>query len=328
MRRAEAGWQDAEAQLRGCREELHEVRAKLAEAEADGCRHRTLRDRLTTVAGLSLPVYVTTDLCLSAQPGTGSGPNRVCVCSIPKSGTYLVSELLRLLGYEATRLHLWTEGFSDYRTSSMRQAREEYERFTVPLHLSKSLGLVLPGQFAVGHLECTDEVRARLAPFKAVFTYRNLRDAVVSHMRFMRDTSRGGPETQTWKDLPEGPEKMLRYLDSDAGASFFRQCRSMIDWPAVPGVFKLPFESLYGDHGERAQLGLIEALHRFLDVPGELADPGELVHDLIGKPTLTWSGRRTERGLYWNDAVEERFRSLGGHEINAALGYGSEGDVL
>jgi hypothetical protein len=296
----------------------------LVEAEASQRQDHTLRDRLASVAGLSLPVYVTADLRICAQPSTGSQPNRVCVCSIPKSGTYLAAELLRLLGYVPTRLHLSTGGFSDYRAATLQQARDEYHRFSVALHVSKSLDLVAAGQFVVGHLEYTDEVRTCLAPFKTVFTHRDLRDAVVSHMRFLADTARGGPGKQNWKDLPEGPQKMLRYLDSNGEATFFPICRAMAPWSTDPSVFKLRFETLYGDRGEERQLRLIESLRQFLEIPGPLDNPGGLVHELIGKQTLTWSGRRTQRSLYWDDAVEDRFRSLGGHEINLALSSGSD----
>jgi hypothetical protein len=320
LRQAEADRRDAETRLEAYRQELKKIQAVLGDAEADRSRHQALRDRLDPVAGLALPVYVTADLQISAQPWANPHRNRVCICSIPKSGTYLVAELLRLLGYVPTWLHLWTTGLSDYRTASLREARDEYHRFTAPLHLSRSLGLVLPGQFAVGHLEHTEEVRTYLGPFKTIFTCRDLRDAVVSHMRFLGATTRSGRESRDWKALPEGPEKMLPYLDTADGAAFFQLSRAMLGWATDPSAFKIRFETLYGDRGQEALSRLIEALHRFLEIPDRLTHPGELIHELIGSPSITWSGRRTRRSFSWDEVVEERFRSLGGYEFNAALG--------
>ena len=121
--------------------------------------------------------------------------------------------------------------------------REEYGRFTVPLHLSKSLTLVRPGQFAVGHLECNDETITLLHPFKKVFIYRNLRDVVVSFMRFHEIPGRGGGADPSWKELPEGPAKLLRHLDVLA-ESLLNQCHT--GWIDRPDVFNICFETLYG----------------------------------------------------------------------------------
>ena len=219
-----------ERRLEACLVEQELLEAKLALAEEDQRQHEALRGRLAAAAGFPLPVYVLSDLRISAQPRLGSTPNRVFVCSIPKSGTYLVSELLCQLGYQPTRLHLWTDGLSDYRSATLREAREEYHRFSLSMPLARSASLVLPGQFGVGHLECTEEIRHCLSEFKIIFTYRNIKDSFVSHMRFMCDTGRCKLAPDEWNTLPEGPERMLAYMESEPGRSFIRLCRPMIDW--------------------------------------------------------------------------------------------------
>ena len=150
---------------------------------------------------------------------TGASPHAIMVCSIPKSGTYMVGELLRLMACKPTMMHIWQTGFSDYRFATQRERREQHERFSVSLPVEQTLKLILPGQFALSHLECTELMRDQLRPFKCIFVYRDLRDASVSYMRFYAATGRGGEQTQHIQRLPDGPERMLQYFDH-FGADF------------------------------------------------------------------------------------------------------------
>lgn len=66
---------------------------------------------------------------------------------------------------------------------------------------------------------------------------------------------------------------------------------------------------------------MIEALRQHLDVPSPADVLQPLMLALIGKPTRTWSGRRSNRDVYWDDSIEELFVARGGREINNSLGY-------
>ncbi len=47
--------------------------------------------------------------------------HRVIVVSIPKSGTYLVAEVLKALGYRWTGMHLAESAYTDYSGSAARR---------------------------------------------------------------------------------------------------------------------------------------------------------------------------------------------------------------
>lgn len=299
-------------------EEIGHAQVRLDERQRAA---ETLRTALAPFAGGSLPVYLDDSLQPMAAPQRGASPHRVVVCSIPKTGTYLVGRLLELLGVVNTGLHVAQTGMSDYRNRTIDQMRHDYLQMSVALPLRHSLQLVHRGQFTVGHLECDDATRALLAPFKKIFVYRNLRDAVVSLMRFCIDTGRSFGSKDGWRTVAGDCQQMAAFLDC-AGPPFFSMCA--VDWQHVPGVFSMSFEQLYGDHGVAAQHAAIRDLHRFLDISIPLADPAEIVRQLIGRPTLTWSGSRSRREQYWSVEVEERFRDLGGCELNARLGYSDE----
>ena len=306
-----ANWQSSEeANRRLQADELAIVRRDLAALEAD----------FLPLAGSNLAVYLTPELRPAAKPQRGASRHRIVVCSLPKAGTYFLAEVLSQMGCVATLLHLSSEVLTDYRWATRQEAREEYQRFITSLELSKSLKLVQPGQFAVGHLGCSPQSRALLSDFKKVFLYRDMRDGLVSFLRFAADTQREGPRTRDWSDLPDGPGKMLGFLDH-LGESYFAMCLPMGDWLDQTDVFKLSFETLYGDHGIEAQRKALEALYAYLEISERSVPPEELVAKAMGRPTKTWSGRRTERGIYWNADVEARFRELGGLELNERLGY-------
>lgn len=316
---------DYEACIAGLARQISECESRRQESEARLSALEEIRRRLTHAAGLPLPVYLTDDFQPTAQTALGSSPHRIIVCSIPKAGTYLVHRLLELLGCVPSRLHLSSTLLTDYRFATVREARENYEKLMVDVPLHRAVDLVLPGQFSVGHLECSDYVREALSDVKKMFVFRDLRDGVVSFLRFLASTGREGEVTCDWKDLPAGPEQMLRFLDA-AGQDYFNQTLPMIDWLDQPDVFFVSFETLYGDAGADEQRSLIERLHGFLELPGDTLDVDALCGSLIGAPTMTWSGGRVSRDAYWNDEVEGRFERFGGVEANHRLGY-EPGDV-
>jgi hypothetical protein len=296
---------------------------RTAWAVLDRARARRI-ELLRNAAGLPLPVYLAADGTPSAQPAQGTGPHRVLVCSVPKAGTYLVGELLRRLGVVPTGLHLSANGLTDYRFATRDEARREYSRFNHPVPLARALPLVRPGQYAVGHLECTPAVRAHLSGFKVVFIYRDLRDAFVSWLRFHRDTGREDHLNWIWAEHPDPREQLVLFLRA-MGETFFETCGWLLPWYSDPAAFPVRFETLHGDDGPAARERACRELAAFLDHPDPAGAPAVLP-GLLTAQTLTSSGARTRRDEYWSAAAEELFLRFGGRELNETLGYGSTGD--
>lgn len=273
---------------------------------------------LLRLRGRPLSIYLDHDLSPRASPHRGSSPHPTIVISIPKAGTYFISELMRLMGLAQSNLHLSQQGFSDYRFASIQQMREEYLRYTVDLPLAHSSQLIGPGQFAVGHLPRTPDVVEPLKKFRKIFIHRDLRDALVSYQRWFVDAKRAGNTTEDWKELPDGPERMLAFMEI-LGQSFFHQ--SDVSWLEDPEVYSVSFETLYGDRGADAQADAVERLWNHLEISDRQADPAELIRTTLGNPTKTKSAERSKREKYWSKAVEAKFREFNGHELNARLGH-------
>ncbi len=275
---------------------------------------------LKFLKGKNFPVYILSNGKLAAWHKMGRSPYRVIICSMPKAGTYLYAKLLELLGVEFVRLHLWLTGFSDYRFASIKEGRERYKEFNIEMPLSKTLELIHPGQFAVSHLECSSLTRELLRDFKKIFVYRNFRDSLISHMRFMVDTGRDKEGTAPFRHLPDGPDKLLKYIEVYSG-HFIKESKGVLGWIDQDDILKLSFEDIYGDNGEERQYKVIRDICKFLDLPPEKRNYREILIQLIGAKTLTWSGKRTDRSIFWDERVERRFAEIGGREINKKLNY-------
>jgi hypothetical protein len=243
------------------------------------------------------------------------------VCSIPKAGTYLLAELLKELGADPTGFHMMRNSVSDYSHASLDAARNDHQRFTVSKPFVEVLTKIRPGQFAVSHLDAATSVQQALAGFHVIFLYRELRATFISHMRFFAGTKRETPGKALWRDLPDGPKKALAAFD-DFGAAHFAICQGMIDWLDAPGALAIAFETLLGDHGRDEALRVV---HQLVEVCGLRRDehtyPGAVLASIRGRETMTWSGARTDVGRYWTQALEDRFRAIGGVTLNERLGY-------
>jgi hypothetical protein len=277
---------------------------------------------LRNAAGLPVPVFLTADGTPSAQPTHGTIPHRVLVCSVPKAGTYLVGEVIRRLGMVATGFHFAGDGlmFMDSRFATREEARNEFGRLCHAVPLERALPLVLPGQYAVSHLECTPRTTGLLSGFKVVFAYRDLRDALVSWMRFHQDTGREEQWNWIWPKYPNPRERLTVFL-REAGELFFASCRGLLPWLSEPGAFAVRFETLHGDDGPEAQSRLCRELAAFLGHPEPAGAPAAVLPGLTTTTTLTSTGSRTKRQEFWSDAAEELFRQFGGEKLNLAFGY-------
>src|SRR5580700_5477984 len=108
-------------------------------------RSRLPRSAATTKSGRSKAHVMSDHRVVSSN-------HRVIVVSIPKSGTYLVAEFLKALGYRWTGMHLAELAYTDYSGSALEDARRDPGRFARSEPLSISLERIHAGDFAVGHL--------------------------------------------------------------------------------------------------------------------------------------------------------------------------------
>ena len=248
---------------------------------------------------------------------SGTSPDRVFIVSLPKAGTYLAAEVMAALGVQSSRLHVddgWVSDFRQYRKGT------KMWKYQFEMPVEDALALVQPGQFAVGHLPCSAAVRRALDGFSQVFIFRELRHVFMSWGRFVIAEEMDGRATEAARTLPDGPERVHWVLNLKSSEWLASTCRDMVAWRRAPGVLPIRFEDLVGENGADAQDRAVDALARHLRLP---FDEGarRAARACVGADTLTWSGSRSGLDTYWDGKLEDWFRSVGGPELNIALGY-------
>jgi hypothetical protein len=248
---------------------------------------------LERLAGLPFPIYLSADLEPRAVLEAGPTPHRVLICSVPKAGTYLLGGLLARLRMGDSRLHIAATGCSDYRFAE------------------RSRALTRP-----------PEVIRAVSSFRVIVAIRDLRDTALSMMRFLLDTGRTsfGPADADWRSIHDPRRQLAAFLETE-GVSYLRRFEGLADWQHVPGVHVTRFEVVAGDDGAAAQVAAVTSMaaHVGLALSNEQAE--DAIRDVLGSPTLTWSGGRTRREDYWSDEAITIFEQIGGTRANARFGY-------
>ncbi len=242
--------------------------------------------------------------------------HRVIVVSIPKSGTYLVAEVLKALGYRWTGMHLSETAYTDYSGSTLEEARHDPGRFARSEALPASLARIRAGEFAVGHLPFKAEVLEMTSSFKRIYVTRDLRLALISYMRFLQTTGRLGARHLIWYPIGDPRAKCHAFLQASAPYMLKRFYQGMVGWSQAAGTLPVRFEDLT-DNPQRAAR-TVESIASFLGATN--CDPQRVLEASLGNETITKSDGVTRLEDYWSPLAEKRFVEIGGLELNARLG--------
>lgn len=150
----------------------------------------------------------------------------VFVNSIPKSGTYLLAAILEKLGLEFTHWHVFETFYDDYTDVPLDMARAHPERFRIRQPVSRTVSRLRSGQFAVGHLCYNERTRRALRGCYVIFLKRDLRECLVSHMRWQATTGR---DKGAWTRIEDPQRRFPAYL-LKWGRSFVKRAREIAKW--------------------------------------------------------------------------------------------------
>jgi Sulfotransferase domain len=267
-------------------------------------------------ARVGVPVYRNLNNALCFKRETGPNQDPVMIVSVPKSGTYLFAEILSALGVQSVDIHVGTDGFQDLRDCSKERAVARSADLVRAMSCEHVLPLILPGQFLVSHFPCLPRVIAQLDRFKTIFTYRSLRDVLVSVMRWVARKAQAGDIIDGWERLPDCPDKMQFFMER-YGASYLGTFATMRDWIVQPGVLSISFEEIQGDFGPAVQASAVERMLDFMGLRVPSDQIGRVLAQCLGKETLTFSGKRSNHRDVWSDKVEDLFQQHGGGDLNA-----------
>ena len=227
----------------------------------------------------------------------------VFVTTIPKAGTYLMAAILRELGLRDLRRHVYPDAYHDYAKTYYKDGSR-----ALPTEVHRPIESFAqdagPGGFAVGHLHCGARERAALQGCHVIFLVRELREAIVSAMRFQAGTGR---DTDAWTRCDDPAKMLMGYLQKYN--TVLDRAANMVNWRWHASV-TLEFREL-------RRVAVVGRLARWLDVAGP--DPAGVVERARAEQTLTRLPAASTG--FWSDAAERVFIERGGPDLNEALGY-------
>ncbi|HKQ32188.1 MAG TPA: hypothetical protein VJV40_03210, partial [Thermodesulfobacteriota bacterium] len=214
------------------------------------------------IAGRNLPVYIDKNLHPCFKQNRAPIHYRVFILTVPKSGTYLVAKLLDNLGVVDCGVHIATDFIQDNRFADENVLKREAWRYHVPIPFKISTKLIKNGQFAFGHIPYYLEGEQMLHGFKKIFTFRELRDTIISLVRYYdsRQHNYAKPERirlyNKFKEAPIGNPKFEAWY-AMWGKEFADLIRNMFPWKDRGDVYRVKFETLMGDDGKEAQFSML-----------------------------------------------------------------------
>ena len=238
--------------------------------------------------------------------------DRLAILSIPKAGTYLLSEIARNFGWHQTYWNVREDSMEDYSAGSMEDRRFNPEQFRREQGIVESAFFLPPRSFFVGHIECSEAARVALRSFRKVLAVRELPAALISRLRWERWHKRHEKFAHIW-DLKTDAAQMEEFLRRECFAALFH-IRDIIPWLDEPDVTVVRFEDMQQpDQRIVDQLGKVLELDRVADLA--------FFREALAADTITKSPDAADFADYWSDKAEEVFTILGGLELNKRLGY-------
>jgi hypothetical protein len=278
------------------------------------------------IAGRNLPVYIDKNLHPCFKLNRAPVPHRLFILTIPKSGTYLVAKILENLGIVDCGVHIAVDHIQDNRFADEKVLRLEAWRYFVPIPFKVSTRLIKNGQFSFGHIPYYLEGEQVLRDFKKVFSFRELRDLIISLVRYYdsREQNYAKPERirlyNKFRETQMGNEKFKAWY-AMWGKEYVDLIRNMFPWKDRSDVFQIKFETLMGDDGKDAQLSLLRGLCGFIGLNITDDEIAKALNDSLGAETLTYSGKRSSYSDWWNEELEDLFTQYGFKELNRLYGY-------
>ena len=232
--------------------------------------------------------------------------DRILLVSIPKAGTYIMSQVLTELGYSPTHMHIGENAYSQYDPRRLQEGRDHPSRFRIKADWQEALNNIDSHHFAASHLAFDNRKLRAMRGGRVLFLKREPRECVVSYMRWELNTLRRErrPDARWLKG--DDRTRVVDFL-RDEGSQLSRHWHSIAGWGEAPGVDTVPYERLYSNELERLLGHEGPELH-------------EAIERALAHETLTKSPSATKLTDYWSPEAERVFKDIFG-DLDARLGY-------
>lgn len=257
-----------------------------------------IRFNYEILKNINLPVYIGECCPLLVPEKNDSIHFPVFVVSMPKSGTYLMAEILKKLDIPFVKSHIATHSLVDMRFVDVDYARVNSYKLQVKVPLEISRHLICHGQFGIGHIPFSH--KKLLEKYKIIFLYREeLRNIVISCARFFDYingdwTDKDINKVNAFKKMPMSVDKIKVWFNI-WGNEIFSLIKNMNQWKNE-NLLSLSFEELTNDPT------CVDKVAEYLGVPKK-----NILKECLQEKTVTSTGKVSDFREIWTDELEAIF---------------------
>jgi len=115
---------------------------------------------------------------------------KIVVISLPKSGTYLMGNILQNMGFENTYKHLSKKGGQEYDPNNIQDGIKNPRKYDSNKSLEQNLNEIKNGQYALSHLGYDDQTAVLLKDFVTIYLERDQKEIEESFKRWCEKSGR------------------------------------------------------------------------------------------------------------------------------------------
>lgn len=138
----------------------------------------------------------------------------ILVNTVPKSGTYLVAEALKISGYNDIRLHVSSDFLHDNRLVSDEKIHWQPEDREIAVPASAVASILRNGEFVVGHVDNHEQLlNIKANGCELINVVRNPFDQILSMMKFKLRKVKPKPSDTVWHSM-RGVDQLKAFIIS------------------------------------------------------------------------------------------------------------------
>jgi hypothetical protein len=256
---------------------------------------------------MSLERLESKTICFTTPPAQNKFKNPIFVTTIPKSGTWLIGNILKVLGLQNVINGVGgSDGFPCYPVAG------DNERLSLPYEVYSSL--IQPGQFILSHIGDPEIIAWSHRNDDILLSLRNPRAATISYLRYVNPVEGKIPGQKFFT-----PAQLVHFIKSSPEMRVLHVV--LITASIIQNFSKIHtvrFEELTSKDRNDMKPS-VESIAKVTGLPDE--EIYQAIAKSLGANSLTYSGSLSQLDGIWTQEVEDAFVACGLDVLSEKLGY-------